>query len=129
MILKRLTAAGVQDAGKERGRQVYRLHDVIAAVFRGDAESIDDLSPKDRLDHYRAEREKLKLAEEEEQVVPVEDVRREYANVIKPLVQFLDTLIDHIERDIDLPERALGAMEARVDALRLKLYEQLSGET
>jgi hypothetical protein len=72
----------------------------------------EDMTPKERLDHYRAERERLKFSEETIELVPVEQSRAELAFVVKASVQLLETLPDVLDRDCGLGHEAIARVEA-----------------
>ena len=129
-VLKRLSAFNVRPDGDRPGHQVYRLREAARAILLvgTDEEGNQDpekMSPKDRLDHYKAGREKLKLAEESRRLVPVEEARAELAQVVKSTVRLLDTLPDILDRDCHIGHQAIVRVEAALDAVRTELYESL----
>ncbi len=129
-VLKRLSAFGVKPDGDRPGHQVYRLRDAARAILLvgSDEEGNPDpekMSPKDRLDHYKAGRERLKLAEESRQLVPVEEARAELAQVVKSTVRLLDTLPDILDRDCHIGHKAIVRVEGALDGVRAELYGSL----
>ncbi|MDT4818288.1 hypothetical protein FQZ97_513810 [compost metagenome] len=85
----------------------------------------DGMPPKDRLDHYRAEREKIRWEAEQRISIPAPEVEQVVATAFKALSQGLDTIPDVLENDC-----ALGAAEVErtievIDNIREGLYQQL----
>ncbi len=128
-VKKRLD--GIPPAGEVSGHPAWRLRDVAVAVMGPQAAVTiggldpDELPPKDRLDHYRAEREKIKWQAEERISIPAPEVEAVVASAFKALSQGLDTIPDVLENDC-----ALGAAEVErtievIDGIREGLYQQL----
>lgn len=128
-VKKRLE--GIPPAGETNGHPAWRLRDVAIAVMGPQASAQldgidpDDLPPKDRLDHYRAEREKIKWETEQRLSIPAPEVEQVVATAFKALSQGLDTLPDVLENDCALgPDEVERVIEV-VDGLREGLYQQL----
>lgn len=85
----------------------------------------NEMDPKDELDYYRAQREKIKLAEDIRKMVPAADIERTTATAFKALAQTLDTLPDTLERDCGLPPDVVIAVQHAVDAARDALHDTL----
>lgn len=129
-VKKRLE--GIAPAGESTGgHPAWRLRDVAGAVLglrdpiAEGAVDPDCLPPKERLDHYRAEREKSKWELEQRISIPAPEVESVVAAAFKVLSQGLDTIPDVLENDC-----ALGASEVEraievVDGIRDGLYQQL----
>lgn len=129
-VKKRLE--GIAPAGVSGGgHPAWRLRDAAAAVLglraplADGAVDPDKLQPKDRLDHYRAEREKAKWELEQRVSIPAPEVEAVVAEAFKALSQGLDSIPDVLEKDC-----ALGAKEVElaidvVDGIRYSLYEKL----
>lgn len=129
-VKKRLE--GITPAGESSGgHPAWRLRDAAAAVLglrapvAEGATDPDQLPPKERLDHYRAEREKVKWETEQRISIPAPEVESVVAAAFKVLSQGLDTIPDVLENDC-----ALGAAEVErtievVDGIRDSLYQQL----
>lgn len=128
-VKKRLD--GIPPAGEVNGHPAWRLRDVAITVMGPQAATTigglepDELPPKDRLDHYRAEREKIKWQAEERISIPAPEVEAVVARAFKELSQGLDTIPDVLENDC-----ALGAAEVEraieaIDGIREALYQQL----
>ena len=132
-VLRRLSAFGVRPDGDRPGHQVYRLRDAVRAILLVGADEAgnpdpDKMTPKDQLDFYKSRREKLKLAEESGQLLPVEEARGELAHVVKSTVQLLDTLPDILDRDCHIGHEAIVRVEAALDGLRAELYGALNSD-
>ncbi|QEY62530.1 DUF1441 family protein [Metapseudomonas lalkuanensis] len=128
-VKKRLE--GIPPAGETNGHPAWRLRDVAIAVMgpQSAAQTFgvdpDELPPKDRLDHYRAEREKIRWESEQRISIPAPEVEQVVATAFKALSQGLDSIPDVLENDC-----ALGAAEVErtievIDNIREGLYQQL----
>jgi hypothetical protein len=118
-------------------RQVWHLRDGFEAIYRrkygldstNDTINPAKLPPKDRLDHYKAERERLKLAQEVRVLIPAAEVEQVNGEVLKTVAQGLDVLPDTLERDAGLSPEAVMQVQRTVDRLRDQLYESLTAIT
>lgn len=128
-VKKRLE--GIPPAGETSGHPAWRLRDVAIAVMGPQASAqlygIDpaELPPKDRLDHYRAEREKIKWEAEQRLSIPAPEVEQVVATAFKALSQGLDTLPDVLENDCALGPDEVERVIKVVDGIREGLYQQL----
>lgn len=112
------------------GVRVWHVRDAMPAIFEringGTANrNPNEMDPKDELDYYRAQREKIKLAEDIRKMVPAADIERTITGAFKALAQTLDTLPDALERDCGLPPAAVVAAHHAVDAARDALHDTL----
>ena len=128
-VTLRLQEHGVESDDRVRGYPVYRLRDAVPAILAkrhtGSPTAVDDMSPKEKLDHWKAKREKLKYGEEEGRMMQAEDVRVEMAFLVKTVVQAMETLPDILERDCGLDAPTVARVEAEVDSLREVLARRL----
>lgn len=129
-IQKRIEEQGINPAGIKRTHKVYHGGEVARAVFQPfgkyhGSKNPDDMEPKDRKDWYQGESERLKIAQQLEQLVDVNDVRTTMADIVRPALQLLQILPDILERDFNVPIDAIMAIEKRIDALRNEWAEQL----
>ncbi len=131
-VSRRLSDAGVASAGERRGHPVYKVGAAARAILLSQQKSFssisdpDSLAPKDRLDHFRSENERIKLEKETGLLVHVEDARAQMAEIAKTGLQILETLPDILERDFQLDADIIEALEAKIDALRNNWAESLS---
>ncbi|PZO71407.1 MAG: terminase small subunit, partial [Sphingomonas taxi] len=117
---------------KRSGYPVYRLADVagpILGVSDGEAEAgvIDprDLAPKDRKDYFQSENERLKVEMTMGTLVPAVEVEADMADLVKQIVQFLDTLPDDLERKLALKPEQVVKVQERCDRIRQLMYEKV----
>lgn len=114
-------------------RQVWHVREGAPAIFRrawgmdstADVVNPAKLPPKDRLDHFRAERERIKLAQEVRVLLPANEVESTWGEACKAIAQTLDTLPDHLERDAALPPESVILVQRMIDDLRERLYESV----
>lgn len=114
-------------------RQLWHVRDGVPAIFRrvwglsdvADAVNPAKMPPKDRLDHYRAERERIKLAQEVRVLIPAAEIESAVGEAFKALAQTLDTLPDTLERDAALPPESVMLVQRVIDTAREILFESL----
>ncbi len=133
-VAKRLAAANVPAAEVRAGHPVYRLRDAAPVLLdkghAGGGEDFDpcDLPPKERKDWFNSEESRLAVQAKARRLIPAAEVEVEYAELVKGLVQFLDTLPDVLERRADLsPEQAVAIGEV-IGEQRQALYDRLVGD-
>ncbi|MBV6785935.1 DUF1441 family protein [Xanthomonas campestris pv. uppalii] len=132
---KRLREAGVPPSGKRGTNDIYRLADAAPALVSpsgasGSEQVIDprDLPPMERRAYYQSENERLKVETTTGLLVPAAEVEADYAELVKKVVQFFDTLPDVLERKLSLsPEQVIKAQE-ECDRVRQSMYEAISDE-
>lgn len=132
---KRLRDAGIPPCGKRGGHDVYRLADAAPALVDPIGPSVEtgvvdprDLPPKDRKDYYQSENERLKVEVTIGQLIPAAEVEADYADLVKKVVQVLDTLPDILERDCALTPEAVVKVQETCDQVRQQMYERVIAE-
>lgn len=120
---------GIPPAGEVNGYPAWRLRDVAVAVMGPQVASPDAdpdvLPPSERLNHYRAEREKAKWLSEQRFQIPVAEVEQVVATAFKSMAAALDTLPDVLERDCALRPEEVERAIAVIDGAREGMYQQL----
>jgi len=110
-------------------RQVWHVREGMPAIFArvGSKNRLDpnSMDPKDQLDYYRAQREKIRLAEDIGKVIPATVVERTVGEAFKVLAQTLDVLPDMLERDCALPLPSVTLVQQAIDGARETLYRTL----
>lgn len=130
-VSKRLQVSGVSPRGKRRGHDVYHIGDAAQAILSNEMpsfEGIEDpnkLPPKERLDWFRSETERLKLEKEQGLVLAVEDVRAEWGGMLQKVGAALDAIPDKLEQKCRLGPGELEEVENVIDSARIQLAEQL----
>ncbi len=87
----------------------------------------DKLPPFDRHQYYASELKRLKLEIDQGRVIPVEQIRRELAELFGQVASTLETLPDLLESK-GLPRDLIGVAQEVVDGLRGRLYLDLVDE-
>jgi len=108
------------------GVRVWHIRDALQLKDESAKKNPNDMEPKDALDYYRAQREKIKLAEDIRKMIPAADIERVISEAFKVLAQSLDALPDALERDCGLTPLAVSAAQRSVDAMRETLYANLT---
>jgi len=130
-VSKRLAQANVSADGKRNGYPVYRLRDACPAILQpvglGEDGEIDPrkLPPQDRNAWFASELRRLETELKTGQLVPAAELESSLADNAKTLVQFLETLPDQLERDVNLSPEQIEGMHASIDRARQGLYDRL----
>ena len=106
-------------------RKVWHLRDALQIKAETTKKNPADMVPKDELDFYRAQREKIRLAADIGQMVMASDVERSIGEAFKTLAQTLDGLPDSLERSHGLSPAVISSIHASIDVARNVLYETL----
>lgn len=128
-VKRRLSAACIEPNGKtENGYPAYRIKSV-AALFcdpiRGKNDDPESLSPKDRLDWYKGDMERIKLERERGNLIPVDEFRERLADVIKILLAGIEPLPDLLERKARLDANQVEKVIQVIREVRTGLCEKL----
>lgn len=130
-VSAKLKDSRVEPAGIRKGHPTYLLKDVgpilfgeARTVMPGDLDALNpaQMLPKDRKDWYQSERERLKLETELGELIPATDVSRGYADLVKAVVNPLDSLIDELESKVGLSGNALDRVQIIIDNIREQMY-------
>lgn len=126
---RRVVAQALEKAPSthHNGDRVWHIRDGMPAIFKPEARKHDpnNMEPKEALDYYRAQRERIKLAEDIRKMIPAADIEHAIGIAFKALVQTLEALPDALERDCGLPPLAVTAAQQTVDTARDTLYANL----
>jgi hypothetical protein len=133
-VSKRLAQSNVQPDGKRGGYPVYRLRDACPALL--DARAFDEegnpdprtLPPDKRNAWYQSEMRRMEVEMRARQLIPAAEVEGEMSALTKEIVQFLDTLPDQLERDVNLSPEQVDAMNAAIARHRQSLYQRAKSE-
>ena len=108
-------------------RKVWHVREGMPAIFGGGKgkKNPEDMEPKDQLDWYKAQREKIKLAQDIGQMVLAVDVEKTIGEAFKTLAQTLDGLPDSLERSHGLAPAVISGIHDSITVARNVLYETL----
>ncbi|MCE1365408.1 DUF1441 family protein [Enterobacter hormaechei subsp. xiangfangensis] len=84
-----------------------------------------EMSPQDRKAWYQSENERLRFEEASRELLPVDEVAREYASLAKAVVMVLETLPDILERDCALTPTAVTRVQIIIDDLRDEMARKI----
>ncbi|WP_112198380.1 DUF1441 family protein [Rahnella sp. NRRL B-41462] len=98
------------------------LTELMIPTVSGD---VAEMTPSDRLAHWKAENERLSFEQSMGQLIPAEDVAREFSVMAKAVVQVLETLPDVLERDCALPPSAVMRVQNIIDDLRDQIAQKV----
>lgn len=106
--------------------KLYLVSDVLTELMVPTiSASAEDMQPSDRLAHWKAENERIKFEQETGQLIPAEDVAREFSVMSKAVVQVLETLPDVLERDCALTPAAVARVQGVIDDLRDQIAQRV----
>lgn len=130
-VTKAIQEHGIEPAGRSGAHATYQIGQVAAALFApATGAANDEMTPKERLDHWRAENERIKHLRETGVLLHVEDVRLEVVvTLLKPVVTMLDSLPDRVDRRCQLSPEQHAAMCQEIDRERERLYQELLRRT
>jgi hypothetical protein len=127
-IRKRLIEKGIQ-AVKVRGNSpLYRLSEVGPALFSSSyqvdkgAQDPDKMEPLARKAWFDSENARLNFQINEQQLLPAHESARAMAELVKCLVNPLDSLPDILERKAALTPKQVGLVIKIVDSIRDQMY-------
>ncbi|HDT6027815.1 MULTISPECIES: DUF1441 family protein [Enterobacter cloacae complex] len=104
--------------GNGENLKLYELGSALQELLTPSMKENGEMSPQDRKAWYQSENERLKFEEAERQLLPVDEVVREYAALAKAVVMVLETLPDILERDCALTPAAVSRVQSIIDDLR-----------
>lgn len=128
-VTHRIRESGIEPSGKRGGYPVYRLRDLLKAAYTTAEDGgldPDKLRPFERHAHYKAEKEKLAVEQERGELIPRIEVEQEQARIAKIVAHGLETLPDVLERDCGLAPDVVARMERHIDAVRERMYAELT---
>lgn len=116
-------------AGSNAKLKLYSVVDILTELITRTADpeivDVDKLLPPDRKAWFQSERERLKFQVETAQLIPASDVRREFSEMAKAVVQVLETLPDILERDCALSAQATHRVQSIIDDLRDQIAQKV----
>ncbi len=98
------------------------LTELMIPTVSGD---VNEMTPSDRLSHWKAENERIEFERTVGQLIPAEDVAREFSMMAKAVVQVLETLPDILERDCALAPAAVMRVQNIIDDLRDQIAQKV----
>lgn len=104
--------------GNGENLKLYELGPALQALLTPSMKENGEMSPQDRKAWYQSENERLKFEEAQRQLLPVDEVAREYATLAKMVVMVLETVPDILERDCGLSPEAVNRVQDIIDDLR-----------
>lgn len=104
--------------GNGENLKLYELGPALQALLTPSMKENGEMSPQDRKAWYQSENERLKFEAASRELIPVEEVAREYASLAKAVVMVLETLPDILERDCALTPTAVTRVQVIIDDLR-----------
>lgn len=84
------------------------------------------MSPQDRKAWYQSENERLKFEAASRELIPIDEVAREYTSLAKAVVMMLETLPDILERDCALTPTAVTRVQVNIDDLRDEMARKIA---
>lgn len=129
-VAKLIKDAGIRPSGDpDAAHARYTFLDLCVAAFspsnaaRREDGTIDPskLLPNEAKTYWASMKLQIEVETKQQKLVPAEKVEREYAKLVKTLVQALDTLPDTLERDASLTGVAVQKLHDIVAGVRERL--------
>ncbi len=112
--------------GSNSKLKLYLVTDILTELMIPTVSTnIDDMDPSDRLAHWKAENERLKFEQDTGQLIPADEVAREFSLMAKAVVMVLENLPDILERDCALTPTAVSRVQNVIDDLRDQMAERV----
>ncbi|ORT70601.1 DUF1441 family protein [Citrobacter werkmanii] len=112
--------------GSNNKLKLYLITDVLTELMAPVvAARAEEMTPSDRLAHWKAENERLKFEQDTGQLIPADEVAREFSVMAKAVVQVLETLPDILERDCALNPSAVSRVQSVIDDLRDQIAQRV----
>ncbi len=112
--------------GSNNKLKLYLITDVLTELMAPVvASSAEDMTPSDRLAYWKAENERLKFEQDTGQLIPADEVAREFSVMAKAVVQVLETLPDILERDCAMSPAAISRVQSVIDDLRDQIAQRV----
>ncbi|EMK8760301.1 DUF1441 family protein [Escherichia coli] len=112
--------------GNSENLKLYELGPALQALLTPSMKENGEMSPQDRKAWYQSENERLKFEAASRELLPVEEVAREYASLAKAVVMVLETLPDILERDCALQPSAVMRVQKTIDDLRDEMARKIA---
>ena len=113
-------------AGSNSKLKLYLITDILTELMIPTVSSdLEDMQPSDRLAHWKAENERLKFEQDTGQLIPADEVAREFSLMAKAVVMVLETLPDILERDCALSPAAVSRVQSVIDDLRDQMAQKV----
>ncbi len=112
--------------GSNAKLKLFQITDILTELMVPTTTGeLEEMSPSDRLAHWKAENERIKFEQETGQLIPADEVAREYSLMAKAIVMVLETLPDVLERDCALSPAAVSRVQSVIDDLRDQMAQKV----
>lgn len=111
--------------GNGENLKLYELGAALQGLLTPSMKENGEMSPQDRKAWYQSENERLKFEAAARELIPVDEVAREYASLAKAVVMVLETLPDILERDCALTPTAVTRVQVIIDDLRDEMSRKI----
>ncbi|MCR1319967.1 DUF1441 family protein [Enterobacter soli] len=112
--------------GSNAKLKLFQITDILTELMAPTVSGeLEDMSPSDRLAHWKAENERIKFEQETGQLIPADEVAREFSLMAKAIVMVLETLPDVLERDCALSPAAVSRVQSVIDDLRDQMAQKV----
>ncbi|EPZ5128408.1 TPA: DUF1441 family protein [Klebsiella pneumoniae] len=125
MVARRLRETEM-DGGNGENLKQYELGKALRVLILPSVQENGEMSPQDRKAWYQSENERLKFEKEERELIPADEVAREFSVLAKAVVQVLETLPDILERDCALTPSAVSRVQDVIDDLRDEMCRKVA---
>lgn len=129
-VHRQTVAARLKNVGPAPGSnaklKLFQITDILTELMAPTVSGeLEKMSPSDRLAHWKAENERIKFEQETGQLIPADEVAREFSLMAKAIVMVLETLSDVLERDCALSPAAVSRVQSVIDDLRDQMAQKV----
>ena len=130
-VMKQILSHVRTDTSDSSGKQTWQLLDVIIPIsnylqYGYDAIGVSEealtnpnkMSPKNRKEHWAAEKIKDDVRTNRGELLIKDDVRQDYASLVKTLVAGINSIPDRLERDCGLSPEQIDVVIEVTDSIR-----------
>jgi phage terminase Nu1 subunit (DNA packaging protein) len=106
----------------------FNILDVAKWRFGATEEKAEDpekMSPKDRLDWYRGDRERTRHQQEIGELIPACEYEAGLSSALKAVAVTLESLPDVLDRDAGIDGVAVELVQQATDMMRERLYQRI----
>ena len=112
--------------GSNAKLKLFQITDILTELMVPPVSGeLEEMTPSDRLAHWKAENERIKFEQETGQLIPADEVAREFSLMAKAIVMVLETLPDVLERDCALTPAAVSRVQSVIDDLRDQMAQKV----
>ena len=101
-VRKRIEALGLGPEKNESGKNYYNASLVARSLFSASSKKgaydVAELSPKERAEHFMAEKRELEVLTMKRELIPYDEAAEKFADLARAFAKFFETFADDLEQ-------------------------------